>query len=90
MRCLCRGTGSSGPLSEGCRKRPRIRLHVAYQLAIGYTFIGEREQAIRHLIKSAADREGQIHYLRLDPVFDAIRTDSRYIELEKTVEPDRE
>jgi tetratricopeptide (TPR) repeat protein len=56
-----------------------------YQLAIGYAFLDDKEAAIRYLRKSADDREGQIHYLKYDPVFDGIRSDPRYIELERMV-----
>ena len=56
-----------------------------YQLALGYAFLDDKEASIRYLRKSAGDREGQIHYLKYEPVFDRLRSDPRYVELEKTV-----
>jgi tetratricopeptide (TPR) repeat protein len=56
-----------------------------YQLALGYAFLNDKQEAIRYLRKSAADHEGQIHYLKYDPVFDGIRSDPQFRELEKMV-----
>lgn len=33
---------------------------------------------------SATDREGQIHYLKYDPVFEELRSDPRYVSARKT------
>jgi TolB-like protein/Tfp pilus assembly protein PilF len=56
-----------------------------YQIALGYAAIHDKEMAISYLEKSADSREPQILYLLEEPIFDEIRTDSRYVVLEKRV-----
>ncbi len=56
-----------------------------YQLALGYALLHDRETALAWLAKSADAREGQIMYLRYEPVFDEIRSDPRYVALERRV-----
>jgi len=45
-----------------------------YQLALGYAYLGDKDSAIAFLEKSAEAKEGQILYLRYDPLFDGIRS----------------
>ncbi len=56
-----------------------------YQLALGYAFLHDKDKALAYLSQSAADREGQIHYLKYEPVFEELRSDPRYVALEKRV-----
>jgi tetratricopeptide (TPR) repeat protein len=56
-----------------------------YQLGLGYAYLGDKEPALAFLEKSAEAREGQILYLKYDPLFDGIRSDARFISLEKRV-----
>jgi serine/threonine-protein kinase len=56
-----------------------------YQLALGYALLHDKEAALSWLTKSADAREGQIMYLRYEPIFDDIRGDPRYLALEKRV-----
>jgi adenylate cyclase len=56
-----------------------------YQLALGYAYLGDKDSALGFLEKSAEAREGQILYLKYDPLFDGIRSDARFIGLEKRV-----
>jgi serine/threonine-protein kinase len=56
-----------------------------YQLAMGYCYIHDRDAALGYLEKSAEAREGQIFYIKYDPAFDEIRSDPRFIVLEKKV-----
>lgn len=53
-----------------------------YQLAIGYAYLGDKENALAFLEKSAAAKEGQVLYVRYDPAFDQIRSDPRFAALE--------
>jgi TolB-like protein len=53
-----------------------------YQLAIGYAYLGDREQAVAYLEKSAAAKEGQVLYIKYDPAFDQIRFDAHFTALE--------
>ena len=57
----------------------------AWQVAIVYALIHDTDNVIAQLNKSADAREGQILYLRYNPFFDEIRSDPRFISLEKRV-----
>jgi TolB-like protein len=57
----------------------------SYQLALGYALLHEKDAAISNLQKSADLHEGQILYLKYEPIFDEIRSDARYIALEKKI-----
>lgn len=52
-----------------------------YQLALGYSFLGDKENALRYLQKSADIREPQVTYIKVDPLFDGLRSDPRYVAL---------
>ncbi len=56
-----------------------------YQAAITYALLHDKDEAIDQLARSADAHEGQIVYLKYDPFFDEIRSDPRYVELEKRV-----
>lgn len=55
------------------------------QMAIAYALLGDRDNTVAQLGKSANAREGQILYLKYDPFFDAVRADPRYVALEKRI-----
>ena len=57
----------------------------AYQVAIAYALLHDSDNAIVQLNRSTDLHEGQVLYLRYDPFFDEIRSDPRYIEIEKRV-----
>jgi TolB-like protein len=70
--------------------RARIRQMIdtrapAYQVAIAYALLHDRDNAIDQLNKAADAYEMQVYYLRYDPFFDEIRTDPRYEAIEKRV-----
>ena len=54
-----------------------------YQLALGYAFAGDKESALSYLEKSADMRESQALYIKVDPLFDGIRSDPRFVNLER-------
>lgn len=56
-----------------------------YQLALGYAAINDKETALSFLQKSAEAKEGQILYIKYEPLFDGIRPDARFVDLEKKV-----
>jgi tetratricopeptide (TPR) repeat protein len=56
-----------------------------YLTASAYALLDENEKALEYLEKSAADREPQILYLKYAPEFTEMRTDPRYIALERRV-----
>lgn len=56
-----------------------------YQLAIGYAMLHDKDNAIAQLQVSMDRHEGQVMYLKYDPAFDEIRSDPRYVAIEKRV-----
>jgi serine/threonine-protein kinase len=60
-----------------------------YQLALGYAYIKDDQKAFQALEESAEAREGQILYIRYEPLFDSIRADPRFVDLERRVGLDR-
>jgi len=56
-----------------------------YQLALGYAYAGDKETALSYLEKSAEIREPQIPYLKVDPLFDQMRSDPRYVAMEQRI-----
>jgi TolB-like protein len=54
-----------------------------YQMALGYALIHDRDSALKYLEKSAAIREPQALYVSVEPVFDGLRSEPRFIALEK-------
>ncbi len=56
-----------------------------YQLALGYALIRDTPTALTHLDESADLHEPQILYLEVEPLFDSIRSDPRFIALERRV-----
>jgi TolB-like protein len=57
----------------------------AYQVAIAYALLHDKDNAIEQLNKAADAYEMQIYYLRYDPFFDEERNDPRYQAIEKRV-----
>jgi TolB-like protein len=84
---LAYAAACSGDKPETLRRiRQMTALHSpAYQFAIAYALLHDKDNAIAQLAKSADAHEGQILYLKYDPFFDEIRSDPRYVALEKRV-----
>ena len=70
-----------GPKSRcGCGvERPSLR--TPYHLALGYAAIHDNAAALSYLEKSI--REPQVLYLEVEPLFDELRREARYIALER-------
>ena len=56
-----------------------------YQLAGAYAYLKKNDQAIAYLEKSAEAKEGQITFIKYAQAFDEIRSDQRFVALEKRV-----
>jgi len=84
---LAYAAACAGDRAEAMRRiRQMLALGApAYQVAIGYALLSDKDHAIVELEKSADAHEEQILYLQYDPFFDSIRTDPRYAALEKRV-----
>jgi len=80
----CRGdiAGARAHLAEmTARRRPEFTS--PYQLAMLHTALHETDAALADLDRAAEAREGQVFYIKYDPIFDGIRSDARFLALEK-------
>jgi hypothetical protein len=51
-----------------------------------HTALGGTDQAFAELQRAADACEGQVFYIKYDPIFDPIRSDPRFVSREKEVE----
>jgi tetratricopeptide (TPR) repeat protein len=56
-----------------------------YQLALGYAAVGDKETALSYVEKSVNVHEAQATYLKVEPLFDTIRSDPRFVAQERRV-----
>lgn len=61
----------------------------AYYFALVYTTLGEKNEAFRWLEKAYQDHEGRMTLIKVDPLLDNLRSDSRFEELIKKVGLDK-
>ncbi len=67
-------------------KEIRERKHVSsYHFAIIQAALGDRDEALRWLEKSYLAREEALVWLKVDPRLDTLRTDARFIDLQRRV-----
>ncbi|MCK4830867.1 tetratricopeptide repeat protein, partial [bacterium] len=73
-----------GVLSE-LMKRSKHLWSVPYSMAILYFSLGERDEGFKWLKKAYEQRDYRLCLLKIDPVFDSIRSDPRFKEMLKKV-----
>jgi len=64
-------------------ERSRNQAVSPYDLAIIYTGLGEKDKAIEQLNRAYEERAGWIISLKIEPMFDPLRSQPRFIELER-------
>ena len=52
-----------------------------YDLAILYAGLGDKDKALDELTKAYEERAGWIIYLNVEPIFDSVRSEPRFVEL---------
>ena len=52
-----------------------------FRIAIIYAGLGDKNQAFAWLEKAFQEREGKLAYLKVDPLFDNLRSDPRFADL---------
>lgn len=57
----------------------------AYYFAITHLGLGEHDAALEHLSRASDERSGFLAYLRVEPMFDPLRSDPRFKQLEERV-----
>lgn len=58
---------------------------VAYHLGLVMVGLGERDQAFEWLRNACDERSGLLVYLKVEPMFDPLRSDARFLELVRRV-----
>jgi hypothetical protein len=53
----------------------------AFEKAMVYAGVLDRDQAIRELKTAYEERSGPLVYLKVEPMFDGLRSDDRFVEL---------
>lgn len=64
-------------IAEELKKRYQDRKAIAFNVAVVYAGLGEKDEAIRWLWTAYEDRSGALPFMRM-PMFDSLRGDSRY------------
>ncbi len=72
-------------VAEELKQMTKERYVSPYMLAIIYTALGDKEQAYEWLDKVYAERSYYVIWLKVDPVFDSLRTDPRFIDFMRKV-----
>ena len=54
-----------------------------YWRGVVYTGLGKKDEAFALLEKASEEHDGSMVFLKVDPVFDSIRSDPRFISLMK-------
>ncbi|HYI97453.1 MAG TPA: tetratricopeptide repeat protein [Bryobacteraceae bacterium] len=63
--------------------------NAAYSIALLHTSLGEIDMAFAWLDRAYAGRDSSLPYIVLDPRFDPLRTDERYVGLVRKLKLDR-
>jgi adenylate cyclase len=66
-------------------EQSRKRYVPAYDIAVIYTGLGQKDQAFEWLDKAYQERSGWLAYLKVEPRLDNLRSDSRFTDLLKRV-----
>jgi eukaryotic-like serine/threonine-protein kinase len=63
------------------KRLSKQRFVYAYGVALVYVGLGDKDQAFEWLEKSFQNHEARINRLKVDPLFDSVRSDARYADL---------
>jgi tetratricopeptide (TPR) repeat protein len=91
LGCLGHTYAASGKTNEAIKilnemKEMSKQKYVSpYDLAILYTGLGEKDKAIEQLNHAYEEQSGWIIYLKVEPLFNPLRSDSRFTDLIRRV-----
>jgi tetratricopeptide (TPR) repeat protein len=77
--------GDARAILETLEKTSQVRYVPAAHIAIGYAGLGDREAAFRWFDKGYAERSQALTFLKIEPLFDALRPDPRFEHLLRRV-----
>jgi len=78
-------TDKAAQALEGLKERSKRRYVSPITLAQIHIGLGEKDQAFQWLEQAHTQRDGRLIYLKVSPVYDAIRSDSRFLDLVRRV-----
>jgi tetratricopeptide (TPR) repeat protein len=67
--------------AEGLKEKARSKYVAPYRIALVYARAGDKDQTIEWLEKAYQERSNTIPFLRVQPIFDSVRSDPRFIDL---------
>jgi tetratricopeptide (TPR) repeat protein len=73
--------GEALKILDELKEMSRQKYVSPYDLAVLYTGLGEKDQAIEQLSKAYEERAGWIINLKVEPLFDPLRSDPRFADL---------
>ena len=73
--------GEALKILDELRAMGKVKYVSPYDLAVLYTGLGDRDQAIEQLNKAYEERAGWIINLKFEPMFDPLRLDPRFSQL---------
>ena len=75
----------AGELLDELVEQSKQRYVPAVDIALIYIGLGEKDRAFEWLEKAYEDHDGWLAWLKVDPIFDSLRRDARFIRLLKKV-----
>jgi hypothetical protein len=83
--------GLSGKRAEAIKKLDELkelskRQHIQpYDIAVIYIGLGERDETFKSLGQACQERNGFLVFLKVNPIFESLRTDPRFADLLRCV-----
>jgi TolB-like protein/Tfp pilus assembly protein PilF/predicted Ser/Thr protein kinase len=70
---------------DGMVRASKRQFVPAAQIAIGYAGLGDRDAAFLWLERAYSERSQALNFLKMDPLFDSLRSDPRYADLTRRI-----
>jgi Flp pilus assembly protein TadD len=78
-------TGEALAIAKQLTTLSKRRYVPAFEIAVVYSGLGSKDATFEWLQRSYAERDYWLHNLKVDPVFDNIRSDPRYTALLRSI-----
>ena len=72
-------------LVEKLKDLSKDRYVSPYQMSLVYCYLGDKENALASLEKSFEVKEAWLNWLNVEPVFDRLREDERFLQLQEKI-----
>ena len=85
-----RRTSQALPIRQELLERRQTEYVPAYFVAQVFLGVGEKEDALHWLQTAFGERSHWVLFLKVDPIFDELRSDTRFLDLSKQVDQKQE